>query len=1169
MLLEQVKKKLLQLIILLQTYWHIIYLILILAFIIIVNFKPNAFILGNDNYSPELNPLLTVERSFSSPAWRSYRGLGVPSDSEQADVFRAIGMYFAQFILPRWLVSQLFIFIAFLVAGIGSGLLCRDIVENVLPDKKFKNIAFFSGGLLYCLNLIAAWIYFSPLEVFLVGYAFFPIVLWSLGRVFRSKDSAGSLIVLFLSITLITTSSMVATTYLVELFIFIWFVLFFSSIFFYTNGVKKTLKKTIETVGLFIGTQLFWILPFLFYVKSNALALQKSFINRILTPSIIEQEIKYNTLLNTPRYLFSWLYSLLQNSGLPQIPYSSWYLNSFLGQILSYVPILLALTGVIVAFRNRRYRKLLIIFPLLLISWFVIKGINAPFEQFYVFLQNKVPLFRQVFRWQSSKLFPGLLLPITIFASFGITYVLYILDTKSRIETRFRTIFTSGVFLVFIMCTVGYMFPFFIGDFTGTKAQMVLPEDYMQLKEYLAKNYPTQRIYIAPEANTLYFRSLSWGFFGSSFLNYLIPNPLIEKAFTTGSLENETAQNVLENSLYSQDSSVFARALIYYKTPLVLMDKYASPSDNGYTYDWAVIENGIEKSPYLQRVWQKGELSLYKVNKTSLQDNYISLYAGHENKNLQQMLVSQNSAINYYSKKGSAGVIFPLFLKFDSMQATNKYINGISTYFGNNNMYTYTISDNIYNESPIFIKYNSGSNILEIKSGVPLVTVNDATYPSFMPFYDLKLHDGTEFISFGSLVFDLKDISDGVFVDIPFGTSQAEISEWSGSGANGQLSSLNNNQFGTTVPQDSIVSWHAFLHSTRSQSVQFCIYSTIKQSCINGQSPTAQLEQGDNTFDLMIPQVVSEHDALTLYISPQYKNSLNVNVDLKIYSHNEKVNIPKNALLKTNNENAYRFYIHKGDKLTVQIPKIYGMNSFQYVPDSKLIPQTQLKKGCIIQKTSDGKSVGNNLLFTAENCEEQVVVNFQPLFPKKLALLYYEGGNSQGIPLRISVRDNKSQRKIFEDQFTLEGATNNLSMFLFPSAAKNYVLELFNYSISWHKSVSTVQNVSFEFLPQSWNTLELVPDNLQSISTKGSGDSSLFSINQARHPNGTLLNSGNGSPVTVNNWEQGWIVDTSSNSHPVYIFWPNLLSWVGYLIYLAIIVGLFLLAITEKRKERV
>jgi len=97
-----------------------ILLILLLIVMSCLSIRWGKYILSNDNYSPELNPTLSVERYLLSPAWRSYRVLGTPSDSEQADIFRSAMFAVFEPLLPNWLLGQLFYLISFIVGGVST-----------------------------------------------------------------------------------------------------------------------------------------------------------------------------------------------------------------------------------------------------------------------------------------------------------------------------------------------------------------------------------------------------------------------------------------------------------------------------------------------------------------------------------------------------------------------------------------------------------------------------------------------------------------------------------------------------------------------------------------------------------------------------------------------------------------------------------------------------------------------------------------------------------------------------------------------------------------------------------------------------------------------------------------------------------------------------------------
>ena len=81
-------------------------LVIILFIIALTSIRPGYALLGWDNYSSYLNPPLNISRMFFD-SWRSFRGLGVPSDSEVTDVFRQLLFLVFAPIISQNLLDQL------------------------------------------------------------------------------------------------------------------------------------------------------------------------------------------------------------------------------------------------------------------------------------------------------------------------------------------------------------------------------------------------------------------------------------------------------------------------------------------------------------------------------------------------------------------------------------------------------------------------------------------------------------------------------------------------------------------------------------------------------------------------------------------------------------------------------------------------------------------------------------------------------------------------------------------------------------------------------------------------------------------------------------------------------------------------------------------------------
>jgi hypothetical protein len=106
-----------------------ILLAVILLIITAVSLKFGYHLLSNDNYSPELNPSISISRYLESPAWRSYRTLGFASDSEQTDVFRSVIFGFFNTFLPNWSLAQTFSLLSLWIGSFSMAYLVTFLLE--------------------------------------------------------------------------------------------------------------------------------------------------------------------------------------------------------------------------------------------------------------------------------------------------------------------------------------------------------------------------------------------------------------------------------------------------------------------------------------------------------------------------------------------------------------------------------------------------------------------------------------------------------------------------------------------------------------------------------------------------------------------------------------------------------------------------------------------------------------------------------------------------------------------------------------------------------------------------------------------------------------------------------------------------------------------------------
>jgi hypothetical protein len=276
--------------------------------------------------------------------------------------------------------------------------------------------------------------------------------------------------------------------------------------------------------------------------------------------------------------------------------FGNWY-KSWWGIVLGFIPLGLAILG----FSKKKWTWVFI--GMAIVGAWLLVNSNPPLGWLYDWCSKTIPLFGQVFRWGSSKFWIMWWLPVVILATGGIMRI-----------WKWKKL-AAGLVVAGLLV---YIFPIFTGKLINNRDWVKIPAEYYDLRNYLGKIDTKGRIYLAPEANMLYFRNYSWGFFGSVFWSYWIPNPVIEKALVTGSVENETAFTKIVNFYYSDNPELFTKVLNNADVKWVIGDKSLTNKEDGYAYNWDSYQKVLEKNPSLEKVWSEGNLELYRVGRTEV-----------------------------------------------------------------------------------------------------------------------------------------------------------------------------------------------------------------------------------------------------------------------------------------------------------------------------------------------------------------------------------------------------------------------------------------------------------------------------------------------------------------------------------------------------------------------
>lgn len=1151
-----------------------IFLVLFLIIICLISFVGDKYILSNDNYSPELNPLLSVKRYLLNPAWRSYRGLGIPSDSEQSDIFRSILFYIKGNVLSTSTLSQLYYLLCLCVGSIFTALFVKDLVRES-PLYRYKQLAFLLSGFTYIGTLWTVWTFYQTISPFVSNFGFLPLLLYAVYKYIKITDAKNGMS-LFISSIIFSSVCVISTLFFVDII----FIAIFALVFAIICGKKSDVifRKFFRTIGLILLTQLFWLLPFLFYVITTSGDIVNSTVNRSITGSVIDLETQMQTGINTLR-----LYSrILTDSNGKDLLFS--YANNYLTydfyKYFGLLPALLSLIAIPFIFVKKNY-KLLIFVIFLLGCWFVIKASNPPFGVVFTWFQEYIPLFKQVFRWPSSKLYEIFLISISILAPFGFIYLIdFLLSFVKRNVLKIAIFVISILFL--ILPQIIYSEYIFNGELFAKNSLVQVPNEYYELKEYLYNNDTKGRIYYAPPSNNNYFREYNWGFRGSQFISYIIPNPVLDIALTMGSNTAENAMIEIQNAFRSGDKDTFNQLLNRYDVNYVLVDK--STVVNGFTFDinWNVSEVVLSD---LEGIWSNNFLTLYKLP------------------DIDETFIEGNNQDGFERNTSIIPSIYP-YQQQGSYSDDGSYIFSKFVYKGKRVKIENNITDIKWGSLPTELIKDSG--MLKVYPAYPrIVTEGNIKYQKYADAsYNLYAIDWN--------VFTDEQLSQGVSVQKEFFETNMIYGITNSSFSDVDLTKrLSQNegtdcQSGSTKYSVSVVDMgKASGFSLKGESPKGCVYSNVsvnnrgdyvmkldinwevdgnvkpgvcvyshnKDKCLNNEK---QIVSND-TFgevQILVPTLINDNDVISIILY-SYGSEENYEITFRkvILSWSDdlnSINLKNNRTEISNDE----IVLEDMREYTIKIPLLYGNDTYVF--------NSQGNTNLVWESNADGESnvyydsgMGHSITDGYINQS----INMFSTTPLTKYLLYWRGENISNVPANICLLYNREENCWVQDVFYELGYTDGNMRFFNSDASYTNRLDAVINSTSYHNKTENILR-SFVVMksPILWEDVMYKPvqkKEYSEIEMKEIGDWGIYTTKDANLAGNILISIPQSKSigwfgiaknetgwsilrdsVTIKGWKQGWDVSHMSFTNVYVIFTPNIFAYIGYIII--IILGLIL-----------
>ena len=1024
----------------LKKHWPIVTISVILAIILGLNFHPGKLVLGNDNFSPELDPKLTVIRSFLNPAWRDNRVLGIPSDSEQADVWRTLIFWLGSQFLPTWIISQGYLFLTLIIGVISMGKAVRLLTNS-------SHLSEFFGSLLYLFSPITIWIYFYPVHLFVAAYAFTPLVLWMSLRTIKSPSRTNKLLLL-LSSLLMGTTALTATMFITASATML-------ALTFIYSIVNRQIKAWFITLLIYLLPHLFWILPFATYVKSNSAALQNSAINREITAATIASEQSNNTWSNTLRFSTAWIDSKEDDQNYTYLA-RNWFRENPTGINLGYTLAILATLGLLASLLKVKTHLSPILTSLLsLIGFIFLNGYNPPFNFIYSLFDQYVPLFHQVFRWISSKFWPLLLYPLIILASLALSKIITF--------AKFRLLQTT-LTLSFVALIIYSAHPIISYRLIREEVFVSVPDNYSNLKDNLVDKVGT--IDTTPHTNTRYFRKYDWGFWGSVFLNYFLPNPTTEKALVIGSDENQIAYDTLDQAYNSQAPDIYSTALARYSITQVLSDRSATNKGLGlsyaYPFDWNTHDKVVINNQNLTLLWQQDFLKLYQTN-TTTNNHSNPLSPLHNSQILNKSLAMLKNSDPYHYE--SQGTIYPLYLESSQIKQGNDALS-LTTIIKDQADYQLTIPSSTIKELPL-LAYITNST-LTLTPYFPQITHNSEPLYS-LPTSSISLDNNPITIN-SQLITSLPTLLEPnksleiktwtQFHTLDLKTPVTTICNHDRDNPTNQ--NCYRSEFNTT--NSSIVAVTTTLSAPHPVLVDLCLHSQLHNSCLN--SPRTYLVNSQpQTLTLSSNIVVNPKDNIVVFYVAKTVDGIQPNLKISqlsvtVHTNSQTLKLPQ----LTYTDVQAKIQLNPGNTLTTQLPI------------TNVIPPFQLFRSFCSGRGNNNDVVQNDYstTLTTANCFDGLFSSFSlpPYLNTSSLLTYIKADNNQGISLEFNIKQDKVARKLTTDLLSTNDS-DFLNFTILPKDNQNLTIELVNKGIGTVPTTNTLHNFASIPIPQSWLSLAL------------------------------------------------------------------------------------------------
>lgn len=518
----------------------------------------NHWLMGWDNFSVGLDVPLNLDRTFFA-TWREYRGFGVPSDSEVVDVFRQLPLFVLSWILPDWTLEWIYYFGMYWLGALGAFCLTATIVKKIAPVPLQRNawqLAGLVGALAYATNLYTIDVFYFPITLYIVRHGMLPWILWSAYQVLTQPKPSPTLWLWFaICILFASPGALTATVFFVT-------ALIIGLLLLCLGDWRRKFQ-----VGLLImALQVFWLLPFANYYIQKSASIPKAStfvtINEMLLNQPFER-FSFDRLLTFSADFTSGApfkttegQAIIVHPGLsytpigqkPPLTYWSIWIPTVIGICI--------LTFWQIKQRNWRNSWLL---GLLIIGIVLLRKEYPPTGAIFDWLGEHISVLKIVLRFGGAKLNPLFIVAISVLSGLAAAALWGWGQKIKHLIIRRTTVWGLSLCCALAVGWMGWYMA--SGSLYFQSLSVEIPTAYFQAAQKINTDPDYGRVLHLPYGIHSYWRSHSFGYYGSSFLAFLLDKPLQDKTFNPGNLDHN-AYDLMLTKLIANTSQLTSTARI-------------------------------------------------------------------------------------------------------------------------------------------------------------------------------------------------------------------------------------------------------------------------------------------------------------------------------------------------------------------------------------------------------------------------------------------------------------------------------------------------------------------------------------------------------------------------------------------------------------------------------